>query len=375
MITLNPISELTQIERELRNIAKRAEDPEIKGQMEAFDRVIDRMAASWSGSPWGHQANVYYSGFQRPEPDDRFNTEFGWADSSENWVEHEPNDALRYIYDQDGCGEIQIKELIALNQRSSKKINASKYALKSIVEVCIADTVSGFTDEIKDRINGCKASTGYDFLRLWRSESQRTRDQWSVLHNDGTIPAHWQVRAYIEVLRSTFKAAGCLADLAVDLRSHLRRLESTSYSKTHASGTAVFIGHGRSEIWRVLKDFLVERLDLKVVEFNSEAQAGRTTVQRLEEMLGRSTVALLVFTGEDLHQDCAVHPRENVVHEAGLFQGRLGFEKAIVLLEEGCAELSNMAGLQHIPFPKGDVGACFEEVRRVLERESVVDSS
>ena len=40
----------------------------------------------------------------------------------------------------------------------------------------------------------------------------------------------------------------------------------------------------------------------------------------------------------------------NVVHEAGLFQGRLGFTRAIVLLEEGCAEFSNIQGLQRSDF-------------------------
>lgn len=107
MITSSPISELTQIEQELRDIANRAEDPEIKGQMEAFDRVIDRMADSWSGSTMGYHTYVYYSGFQRPAPGDRFNTEWGLEESSDKWVEHNPNDVLHYIYAQAGCGEIK----------------------------------------------------------------------------------------------------------------------------------------------------------------------------------------------------------------------------------------------------------------------------
>lgn len=185
-------------------------------------------------------------------------------------------------------------------------------------------------------------------------------------------PSHLEVRSYVDALRSAFKLAGDLAELTVELRKHVQRQESVSHTETQNTATAVFIGHGRSVVWRELKDFLVDRLRIEVVEFNSEAQAGRTTVHRLEEMLGNSCVALLVFTGEDLHEDGATHARANVVHEAGLFQGRLGFEKAIVLLEEGCAEFSNLTGLQHIRFPKGKVGACFEEVRRVLEREKVV---
>ena len=51
-------------------------------------------------------------------------------------------------------------------------------------------------------------------------------------------------------------------------------------------------------------------------------------------------MAFLVLTAEDEQTDGTLHARENVIHEAGLFQGRLGFEKAIILLEEGCQEFS-----------------------------------
>ena len=60
------------------------------------------------------------------------------------------------------------------------------------------------------------------------------------------------------------------------------------------------------------------------------------------------------------------------VHEAGLFQGRLGFTKAIILVEEGCKEFSNAEGLGQIRFPKGRVSAAFESVRGVLEREGLL---
>jgi predicted nucleotide-binding protein len=68
-----------------------------------------------------------------------------------------------------------------------------------------------------------------------------------------------------------------------------------------------------------------------------------------------------------------MHARLNVIHEAGLFQGRLGFAKAIVMLEDGCTEFSNIAGLGQIRFPAGNISAKFEEVRRVLEREGLID--
>ena len=117
----------------------------------------------------------------------------------------------------------------------------------------------------------------------------------------------------------------------------------------------IFIGHGGSLVWMQLKEFLKETLGLQADEFNRESPVGRTTVARLQEMLDAASMAFLIMTAEDEHADNTVHARENVIHEIGLFQGKLGFEKAIVLLEDGCTEFSNIRGLTVIPFPKGEI--------------------
>ncbi|MBK7326596.1 MAG: nucleotide-binding protein [Propionivibrio sp.] len=77
------------------------------------------------------------------------------------------------------------------------------------------------------------------------------------------------------------------------------------------------------------------------------------------------------MTAEDEHADATVHARANVIHEVGLFQGRLGMRKAIVLLEEGCHEFSNIHGLSHIPFSRGQVFSTF----RVQSVGKIVDAS
>jgi predicted nucleotide-binding protein len=77
------------------------------------------------------------------------------------------------------------------------------------------------------------------------------------------------------------------------------------------------------------------------------------------------------MTAEDEHLDGSRHARENVVHEVGLFQGRYGFQRAIVLMEDGCTEFSNIAGLGKIRFPRGDLRARSDEIRHVLERERI----
>lgn len=150
------------------------------------------------------------------------------------------------------------------------------------------------------------------------------------------------------------------------------KIETEEAIISSAGRKAVFIGHGRSNLWKDLKDLLVERLELPWDEFNRESTAGRSNKERLEQMLDNACFAFLVMTAEDEHADKTMHARENVIHEIGLFQGRLGFSKAIILLEEGCAEFSNIHGLTQIRFPKGDILAKSEEIRRVLEREGIL---
>ena len=138
------------------------------------------------------------------------------------------------------------------------------------------------------------------------------------------------------------------------LKQELELAAAGEKSKAGSSkaGTHVFIGHGRSLVWLTLKDFLEARLGLSVDEFNRVSVAGIATVIRLSEMLDSAAFAFLIMTAEDEQTDGKMRTRENVVHELGLFQGRHGFERAIVLLEDGCDEFSNILGLGHIRFPK-----------------------
>jgi predicted nucleotide-binding protein len=99
-----------------------------------------------------------------------------------------------------------------------------------------------------------------------------------------------------------------------------------------------------------------------------------TTAARLSELLDAAAFAFLILTAEDEQPDGTLCARENVLQEAGLFQGRLGFGRAIILLEEGCEEFSNIHGLGQIRFPRGNISAKFEDIRSVLERKKLINS-
>jgi predicted nucleotide-binding protein len=133
---------------------------------------------------------------------------------------------------------------------------------------------------------------------------------------------------------------------------------------------AVFIGHGRSGAWRELKDHLQDKHKIEVVAYETGARAGHSIRDILDDMARKSTFALLVLTAEDQQPDGSMRARQNVIHEAGVFQGRLGFQRAIMLLEEGVEDFSNAAGIQYIKFSKGNIKEVFGEVLATLKRES-----
>jgi predicted nucleotide-binding protein len=137
----------------------------------------------------------------------------------------------------------------------------------------------------------------------------------------------------------------------------------------------VFIGHGGSDLWRRVEKFLEKDLSLKTISYESESQVGRTITGALESMLSRASFAILALTAEDATHDLKKRARQNVIHEAGLFRGTLGFDRAILLRQKNVEEFSNVAGLQHIEFTEDNIDQTFHELERVIRREKLIIST
>ena len=129
----------------------------------------------------------------------------------------------------------------------------------------------------------------------------------------------------------------------------------------------VFIGHGRSQLWRDLKEHLQDKHGYQIEAYETGARAGHSVRDILQEMLDKSSFALLVITAEDETAQGGMRARQNVVHELGLFQGRLGFSKAVAIVEEGVEMSSNMESIQQIRFGPGNIRESFGEVVATLE--------
>ncbi len=194
-----------------------------------------------------------------------------------------------------------------------------------------------------------------------------------ALERDHVGPASDLVKANVRDVYNKLRSIGEKEGwITVPQASAQKSPRAVNVASTGKAIKSVFIGHGQSRVWRDLKDLLRDRLKLEHVEFNSIPPAGFTTTERLKAMLNSCDFAFIVMTAEDEHSDGKKHARQNVVHELGLFQAQLGFERAIILLEEGCEQFSNIHGLTHISFPKGKIQAASEEIRKVLERENTL---
>ncbi len=131
----------------------------------------------------------------------------------------------------------------------------------------------------------------------------------------------------------------------------------------------VFIGHGHNSQWRELLNFLRRDERYNVIAYETGVRAGYATSEVLQELVEKADIAFIVHTGEDETSTGEFRARENVVHEAGLFQGKLGFKRAIVLLEEGCEEYSNIFGISQLRFSKGMINTTFGDVVQTIHRE------
>ncbi|RTL63993.1 MAG: hypothetical protein EKK41_22225 [Hyphomicrobiales bacterium] len=373
---MTPSEELFSIGKRLKVLASHCEDDHIATPLRKMSKAASRIGESFSGSWLGYHSRVYYDGLVRPPPGANFSQEWGLEDvsftglgSRGDWLEFDTEVVKTAIRTEAGDPDIE-KARDAAAQAHSAFDKAKSDAL-SIFESETADRPDTFLSKLKEHLERLEALSLMEFAQRWSPKGPvMTRDTLAL--GQGTMmPPHVAVLADVTSIEHVFKVCKEAAEICNKAASHLERKSRRTASAARV-GTNVFIGHGRSGAWRELKDFIQDRLSLPWDEFNRVPVAGITNIARLAEMLDAAGVALLVLTAEDEMIDGGVQARMNVVHEAGLFQGRLGFTRAIVLLEDGCSEFSNIQGLGQIRFPQGKIAAAFEEVRRVLEREGLI---
>lgn len=343
----------------------------------ALENAANEAGRAWSGSWLGYHSRVYYEDLVPVPPGARFSIEWGMKELFANqgtigrWGEYDFEALTTEIKRR-----AKIPNLTELENSANKAAEAFEDAqaeLLSLLTPVLADHEGDkFLTDLVEKIRN-EHVFGYNgFVQAFRPRGQQMSRDMVAIQAGLETPPHFSVLAEMGAIKSPYTSSANLSKWARRAASHVENLTKKENASERV-GTNVFIGHGRSKVWRDLKDFVQDRLHLPYDEFNRVPVAGVTNIARLSQMMDSAAVAFIVLTAEDEQNDGKMHARMNVIHEAGLFQGRLGFEKAILLLEEGCEEFSNVQGLGQIRFPLADISAKFEEIRRVLEREGLVD--
>jgi hypothetical protein len=370
------VTELKGIYEELTSVVESFSAPAIIIALDALEESATEAGKAWSNSWLGYQSRVYYQGLETPPPGAHFSSEWGFEQ-----LQAIPTTRGDWMEFQEGDVETEIRKRAGNPDTRQAKETAAK--ARGILEQKKADVISilrtakdGYDDSLLDKLledaEKVRAYTSNEFIQDWQPRgSVMTRDMIALSQGDRT-PPHLSVLAEVKSMKAPSVACAALAAVVRRAFSHLDRTEKRRV-KAAGIGTNVCIGHGRSKEWKDLKEFVNERMRLPWDEFNRVPVAGVPNTVRLATMLDGAAIAFLVLTAEDETADGKMQARMNVVHEMGLFQGRLGFTRAIVMLEEGCEEFSNIEGLGQIRFPKNNIRAAFHDVQLVLEREGLVE--
>ena len=372
---MNPYEELFAIAERLRKAANGVDSDDIAEPLSAQEAAARLIGRSFSGSWQGYHSRVYYADFSPPPPGAHFSQEWGLMDnyasrlgSHGDWREYDAEMTKARI--REDAGEPDLDKAHKAADAASETFEFAKSEIISVLQGELEERDDGFLENLKKEVEKLNPLSTFEVAEhLSPQGSIMTRDT-VVLGQGKQIPPHMSLIAEVQAIRHAFAICHAAGEIATKAGSHLER-KSRRRKAAERVGTNVFIGHGRSFVWRDLKDFVQDRLKLPWDEFNRVPVAGITNIARLAEMLDAAAIAFLVMTAEDEMADGVLQARMNVVHEAGLFQGRLGFSRAIVMLEEGCEQFSNIDGLGQIRFPRGNISAAFEEIRRVLEREGL----
>jgi len=371
----NTIEELLDIYNHLQSFVNKATNNKAIKSLDKLDEIVSSISKSWSGSWLGYQSRVYYKDFKPTPAGAHFSIEWGFYKDIMNntlgdWSEYQFDYVKEYIIEKAGSPDLKNSRIIAKEGRALFEVNIEN--LLSLFAIYLQQRDDPFIKALVEKVKKLILPLGSDLVKKLQPHGEFfSRDSLAVTQGFMT-PPHISVLA--DKSEICIPIIGCeeLAKFAKTALTHFERQEIKGH-RFERSSTKIFIGHGKSNLWKDLKNFIQDRLQLPWDEFNRVPVAGITNIARLSEMLDNAIFAFLVMTAEDEQPDGSTRARMNVVHEAGLFQGRLGFKKAIILLEDGCEEFSNAHGLGQIRFPEGNIKAVFEEIREVLEREDVID--
>ena len=171
---------------------------------------------------------------------------------------------------------------------------------------------------------------------------------------------------YLAILKSLYKS---IDEDYIELEQNSSQISETNTNTQNA----IFVGHGHSPLWAQVTQFLQNNLGCEnVIYFEKESRTGKHIGDILKGFANEAKFAIVLMTAEDETKEDKIRARQNVIHEIGFFQGKLGFEKVAILKEDKVEKFSNIDGFQYIEFSGNNIKQTFFELQEMLKRENII---
>jgi hypothetical protein len=261
---------------------------------------------------------------------------------------------------------LRLADYLFLTRREFKKLGSYTHGEPDLL---LADRVLATVREGATII----LANRYDSVDTFRSDGQhaaRQRFAATPLGSDEDVDDTEDTTGTGDVF-----AAGLLAALA----SRRFQVEQGAYlglslARARAgqqAGRGVFVAHGANPQWRQVQGFLEDYCGLPVFGLSSQAH-GADLANQIRANLAECGFGVCVLTAESAGPGDLGYADQSVVHQAGLLQGRYGFRRVAILVEQGCEAFSNVAGLIRLDFPKGHIETTFWHLEQMLRREGLM---
>lgn len=168
------------------------------------------------------------------------------------------------------------------------------------------------------------------------------------------------------------------AEVEPSMKSYQQEQEKIKYD-----AKKIFIEHGHDEGSKYALAEILRELGLEPIILHTQANAGKTIVEKFEEHAAKVGYAFVLLTPDDegrekfenINSSTALstkeglrsRARQNVILELGYFMGRLGRDRVCCLYKGNIDTPSDIYGIAHLEYEKS-IDECYREIIRELSK-------
>ena len=245
-------------------------------EFEAVDLLIksaEQIGKSWSNSWLGYHSTVYYNNFAPPPPGARFSQANGLtadrlvSNTRGEWIEY-PFDYVKQVVCE-AAGNPDLSLVIPKQKEANEVFEEIKDSTLSLIYTNYDLEQDNFLKKLVNDIENSMILSQQNIIDYLKPSGQFMCRDMVAIEKGLQVPPHLQVWVQATQIKLTFQSCDELYKLIRKLANHIKNMEKKVVVEERI-GTNIFIGHGRSHLWRELKDFIDDRVNYQTLTLRVE---------------------------------------------------------------------------------------------------------